>query len=581
MATSLRGLLPLSSTIIVFVSIACNVGLLIYSDLAVGGEILSNAPSARRLSGLRELSNSVACNESDHAFWDNRTADELVGVLSGCTNWCGFALLTDPSCAATCMESQHSITPTCAACFTPGGTCAASNCAFDCLGGPGPACVSCVNENCMASLLECTGFSDPNINADVYPPSPPASGKLVMHSIGADGRITYFQGVERAIQGQAYGIAVAIIACSGVWPYLSLLLFLFAWTVPLTARGRMQLLCWTNRFDRWALMDVMVVCLLVSYFNVDILNGELKLRSEARSSICTFAISGIWSIFLGTWIQRQAAKAEVVLATEEREPGSARQGLEPAGDLVHLGCCASPASTLDAHLHGPTAQAAFVPLSIASFGLMLASIIGPFCKLSLSELDPSGVEYTKVETRTIFEVAVDVLPIDKEYDHHQPAPAAFIGLVLIVAVPMVSLVCTFATACAASLVALFGLSSDKAKSALALANAVQPFATYDVFAVAVLVTTKEYELIIKSIAGAALGGDGNNLPMTAKGELDWAGWLMIPASILFWVNALLCASAGLAQGDQAHITKGDVTLSVSKLGGVESTSTASAAESVA
>ena len=46
----------------------------------------------------------------------------------------------------------------------------------------------------------------------------------------------------------------------------------------MSARGRLQWLAWTNRFDRWALMDVLVVCILVAYFNVDVFNGSVSRR---------------------------------------------------------------------------------------------------------------------------------------------------------------------------------------------------------------------------------------------------------------------------------------------------------------
>lgn len=563
---ALCALSPLRSTVIVMFSVAGNLALIGYSNVALGAQVLSNIePSA--FGGRRRLQSApgeLACNASDAARSSPWNLREWGDVLTSCASSCGVAALTPGSdCISQCLVAEHGFSIPCSNCMNAGAGCIVSSCLGACLGGATESCLGCTDDNCVGDLLTCTGLpamdgskyytgesslpefasnSSGSMNATgtMLPGGPPSvradqstDAARTLYPIVPDGEITFFYGVSRAIQGRAYAVAIAIVGCSGIWPYLSILLFFVAWVAPLTPRGRLQLLAWVCRFDRWALMDVMIVAVLIAYFNFDLFSGGLSIHTEARIGICTFAISGFWSILLGTYMLRHAAAADTLNACLQNKQACDRFAAD--GDRIHFGCCGTPASGTEAKMRAPWMKPVWLALSMMVLLLTSCSCFGLLVDLQLPAFTGEAPVYASLN---MFDIGRRIFPSSQTTD---VAPGAFIAFVVFFSTIGASLAVALLQFAAAALTNVVGLHAPSTQIILKLACRLQPYCTYDVFAIAFIITTEEYSLIVDALVASTMNGAADNQVSSAS-TVGWAGAILLPGAVLFWSNSLITAS---------------------------------------
>ena len=187
-----------------------------------------------------------------------------------------------------------------------------------------------------------------------------------------------------------------------------------------------------------------------------------------------------------------------------------------------------------------------------ALALMAASLFGPVLTRRVSEAGQPAI----TTDLSLFALLRAAVPAD---DSTHPAAGhvatALVG-VLGVGVPFT----VGALLTAASLAALFagrprrraagadGLAhtAPTARAAAVLtraANALSLYAAYDVLAVAILISAYEFELMMSAIVSVALDvpRDLVGTVVDASGEPGWAGWLMLPACLLFSASSLLAA----------------------------------------
>ena len=523
----------------VTISVLVNLALIVYSNAAIGAQVLSNVPPTVGRRRMQSSKAATGCSADDVAIMGGRSFSSWGTFVTGCAAECSVSALEAGSvCIGDCMMSTHGFSAPCAGCMNDMGACVAQKCFGYCIGGATTECLGCVDDFCMEDALACTGLNPPNgskffvgpsSSGDTTPLGPTSRSRVILYPVVPDGEVTFFYGVRRAIEGGAYAIAVAIVACSGVWPYLSILLLAVAWFVPIAPRGRLQLLAWVCRLKRWALMDVMVVSVLISYFNFDLFEGALKVRTESRLGICTFAISGLWSVVLGTQMMRHSASL-----SRSQQPD--QEATVDKVDPIHLGCFGRPWAHSDAFLRSVThLRGAWLGLSCVTFTMMLLACTGPIVHLQLPTLAGEEEMYIWLSMAGL---GRRIMP-SAETTH--PAPSAFISLIFFATAIGIPLTTAAMQLYAATLAATLGPRHRSSLAALRVASCLQPFCTIDVFAVAFAITTKEYGLVVDALVTAALDS-GAAAQVHASANVGWAGALLLPTAAVFWVSSLLTAS---------------------------------------
>jgi len=89
-------------------------------------------------------------------------ADELVREtvdIAAAAEAAGLSCLGDGACITSQLESTTGLSPACASCYGGTGSCAAGNCALQCLGDSGSSgCRNCVASNCAQEFEICSGW---------------------------------------------------------------------------------------------------------------------------------------------------------------------------------------------------------------------------------------------------------------------------------------------------------------------------------------------------------------------------------------------------------------------------------------
>ena len=539
---TLAGLEALPCNLLVALSCLSNIALLVYCDLGLSVQVMQRSTAALVVSGR--------CLAADNERLEATNLTGMVSMVAECALGCGARLFDEVepgqlACTGECLHRDRNLSHGCASCFDSTSRCLLSNCLSDCIGGASAGCVDCGDAACMPTLVNGCGIVAPlgsRHHGAVLPPTPPSSPpQLVAPSeaykpIGADGDITYVYTVRRAWEGRAYAIGVAIVLCSGVWPYLSNVLFLTAWFAPLRPRFRAQLIAWTNRCDRWALMDVMVVCVIIAMFDLQLASLGLEVVAEARVAIVTFAIASVHSIVMGALIARRSDTLGHGSVAEDAACSADELDRLGAVDAVHLGCCGTThAAGLERAVHGHKLGRLLWPVSSsAALGLMAASLATPAVELTIFE----GTRQREVAL-TLITIGTEIWPTPEVT---QPAPAACMIVTYFV-------LGVFAALASAGLGALASISSlvlppaaSVTRLLVELADRLAPFAAYDVLAAAILVSTTEYSKLVNAILASILGQSvGTELPVRAEATPGTAAWIMIAASFIFWLSALLTA----------------------------------------
>ncbi len=555
-----------SKTILISISIAVNIGLLIFSDLGLSAQAMysTRGISAFVNASVPTVASHHAATEGGGCSGEQSLQNTSLGAIATIVSVCAVPCISNLNgpCLEGCLQSNYGFSTGCTACFSTTAQCVVSRCLFDCIGGPTQGCQSCSDVNCVEEFVACgririvdsvhamlesppdvsanssgsSSSSGSNISSDEGGASaitvnlPPSEG---YRRLGSAGDITYIVAVERAWQGEAYFVGLAILLCSGIWPYLSNLLFAAAWFLPLSPRSRGQLLQWTNRFDRWALMDVMIVCVLIALFEINL--AGVHVISEARVAICTFGIAGVQSIAQGTWLARRDAQANAVTLK-----ASALKELATS-DAAHLSCCGSTcAAPLEAMLHAACMQPVWVLTSLGSLALLLAAA-------STTAMYREDLPLGGVSTRTAYSL------FDICGQLFQPTRGAGVDAAGVFIALLYATLGLFAAALAAVLLSLASLAKMFAPAAPAgkllvdAANLVTPYAAHDVLVVAILSLGAEFDLIVAALVALVTGtnlADQANSPLRVHAHVDMGAWLLLGSCVLMWPSSLIAVAVG-------------------------------------
>jgi len=519
-------------------SICINIGLLLFSDFGLGAQAMY--ATLEVYEGPSENNGMCSTSTSDSTLM-NTTIAEFSQIVYDCV----VPNIANLAAFGGCLQTNNGFTSNCTTCFDSSATCITSNCLFQCITGLSSGCIRCSDRNCISDFVDCGGIPMPTDSVHYGESEAEAAAQPTNYwdateagryrPVGPEGDISYVYALRRAWEGEAYLVGIAILVCSGIWPYLSNILFAASWYVPLTPRARSQLLAWTNRFDRWALMDVMVVCVLIALFEFHV--AGVHAICEARIAINTFAIAGIQSIVQGTWISRRDATVGRAALT-----AAAKAELATV-DAAHLGCCGSVrAAELERACHSPWMIRVWAAVSAVSLALMIAA-----CGTSVMHKEERRPGLPTAHTEyTLWDIGG--LLFSPPHTDEVQGEGVFLALMfaaICVGASLLSLVLIFL----GSFAKLFDPTSRPGALLISAANWTTPYAGYDVFAVGLLVMTAEYDKIVGAIVSSITGSDYNdqsNSPLAAHAYADSGAFLMLGSSALLWFTSFIATSVGKA-----------------------------------
>lgn len=104
---------------------------------------------------------------------------------------------------------------------------------------------------------------------------------------------------------EAYVLAIMIALLSGAWPYVKLMLLVWAWCFPMARESREQLLWWIETLGKWSFVDAFVLSLMAAAFSttVDVRVGpytlfETKVGVHPEVGIQTFVLAATASLVI-------------------------------------------------------------------------------------------------------------------------------------------------------------------------------------------------------------------------------------------------------------------------------------------
>ena len=603
--------------------LVASVGLLIYSDVGLSAQILTNAeeevlgaasavaceqpePERRQLQGTCSES---CCDADDIAKWDGYTQDYWVNTVQGgeCIKSCSTKMLVPGApCGVDCGVAEG-FTPPCAKCMGMLGYCIGVGCLSECMRvftageEASPECQDCAETKCYlpkGGFYQCTGFTTkllpppPPTSPSPYfppavplgdpvapppppsspppstpPPSPPLATRSAAlatdaepdassyRSVGVAGDISYVYSVAKAWEGGAYLTALVIVFAAGAWPYLKAILLAAAYFVPLTPRGRAQLLGWCSRFARWALVDVTAVIALIAATDFRFAADTVHVKAVGRVAICTFAAAGLLAIAVGEWMLHAHRRAESAKRATEKTLTTTKSpakgnGAEPAvsaetsigsdggasvefstasADPSHLGCCGAPLRLTDTLLAADAARAwprLPILLAPAALALTAAGLALPALRFGVSETISSDVPVATNATWSFASLGAAAVPVGV------PGEDAAVGVLLAafyytccVAIPLLVGVLL----CAAAL-----LPRDYRLRPLAAANALSPWSCIDLNLLAVAVVASEYTGLVDSLIAGMLACESGQAKVAPFGEVLEGTWILLVGVVLSW-----------------------------------------------
>ena len=477
-----------SSAILVLLLLV-NIGLIIFSHLGVGAQIMSNvivpASSRQRERQMQSVdlprrALQAACTPQEQTTYDSlggvgSDAANLTGLdtlIQNCAAGCGFVTISDPSCVTACMEGADvgaGATPfsnACASCVGDFGICLGSECLSDCAQVLNSVleqkCVDCYLSQCGPAYFGCTGFT---ASAGLSSLAPVVSGSTY-YAVGGTGDVSFVSTIELMFENGLHLMGILLLLASGVKPYAECVALTVLWFVPLPARPRGQILRWINRFSRWTFLDMLVVVVLASAVDIRAVSGSVHLVIETRAAIYTFVVMSVLLTPIGEWMSHRA----IVLSGHENK------GIDPA----NLGCCGFPLSkALDGLLQREArkGERSLSPLlclfASASLALSGAAIFVPYAvtwSIADNTVTPPSIESFPETLATLgIQVAAPV-------SGASPAGGVFLAIVYYLIVVVIPLT----TALAMLLVAVLPPKLRAYRHSLRYAQALNPFVCLDV-----------------------------------------------------------------------------------------------------
>ncbi|MBK7644916.1 MAG: paraquat-inducible protein A [Planctomycetes bacterium] len=112
--------------------------------------------------------------------------------------------------------------------------------------------------------------------------------------------------VQMLWESKLYVLAVIVVAFSVVFPFVKLLVL----TAIVTGRGSKTrargLLAFVERFGKWSMLDVFLVCLMLA-----LANDQLLVNAEPRVGVLCFTSSIVLSMFTSGWMQSHLGHARL------------------------------------------------------------------------------------------------------------------------------------------------------------------------------------------------------------------------------------------------------------------------------
>ncbi|GBG27997.1 Hypothetical Protein FCC1311_042202 [Hondaea fermentalgiana] len=340
---SLHQVYPQRVSIVTLLFLLGNVGLQIYSHVGLSAVVLSNQNpgDSDSFSGIAE--SGAAVNDTEFQIYFCETGQyNYPDVMEECVFSFSAASLR------TCLREQGvEGTDDTVDCLGVATSCVRNTCGGICACVRYPtegaecdeeACNSCVSDDCIAPLEVCWGvsvdaFEDTDCSTigteterrvlDEFEASEsraladePEDGLYVVYEV------SFISSVKDAINGEAYGIAVVILICSGIWPYTKNIIMFVAWFVPMTAATRSSILKNLTRLAKWSMVDVFAVVIIVCGVRIEktIGAGELVVLAEPRIAIVTFAIAAVWDLVQGEYMR--AKHLELLERCSDQAPGT-------------------------------------------------------------------------------------------------------------------------------------------------------------------------------------------------------------------------------------------------------------------
>ena len=432
------------------------------------------------------------------------------------------------------------------------------------------------------------------------PPSPPLATRSAAlatdaepdassyRSVGAAGDISYVYSVAKAWEGGAYLTALVIVFAAGAWPYLKAILLATAYFVPLTPRGRAQLLGWCSRFARWALVDVTAVIALLAATDFRFAADTVHVKAVGRVAICTFAAAGLLAIAVGEWMLHAHRRAESAKRATEKTLTTTKSpakgnGAEPAvgtetsigsdggasvefstasADPSHLGCCGAPLRLADTLLAADAARAwPRLPLLLAPAALVLTAygLAAPAMRFGVEETVTSDVPVRTERTWSFAQLGLSTMPVSDA----SPAVGTLLAIfyyVCCVAIPL-------ATSALLAISAVLPPPIRRRfpgvlRRVLAAATALSAWSCLDMALLAAALVSSEYTGLVNELIAAMLSCP--DPPGRAKvapfGEVLDGTWILLVGVVLGWAAQAVGAyqSAAVAEQEQEKAAKGGV-----------------------
>ena len=556
--------------------LVASVGLLIYSDVGLSAQILTNVddevldaasavaceqpePERRQLQGS---CSENCCDADDIAKWDGYTQEYWVNTFQGeCGRSCTTKMLVRGApCAVDCGVADG-FTPSCSKCMGNLGYCSAVGCLNECMEiitkGKEPydipECLECAETKCYlpkGTFYECTGFTTkllppppPTSPSPYFPPAVPLGDPVAppplatrsaalatdaepdassYRSVGVAGDISYVYSVAKAWEGGAYLTALVIVFAAGAWPYLKAIVLAAAYFVPLTPRGRAQLLGWCSRFARWALVDVTAVIALIAATDFRFAADTVHVKAEARVAITTFAVAGLLAIAVGEWMLHAHRRAEAAEGRREHDPS-------------HLGCCGVPLRLADTLLAADAARAwPRLPLLLAPAALVLTAygLAAPAMRFGVEETVTSDVPVRTERTWSFAQLGLSTMPVSDA----SPAVGTLLAIfyyVCCVAIPLAT--CALLAISAVLPPPIRRRFPGVLRRVLAAATALSAWSCLDMALLAAALVSSEYTgLVNELIAGMLSCPEGAGAKVAPFGEVLDGTWILLVGVALGW-----------------------------------------------
>ena len=580
-----------------------SVGLLIYSDVGLSAQILTNAeeevlgaasavaceqPEPERRQ-LQATCSESCCDADDIAKWDGYTQDYWVNTVQGgeCIKSCSTKMLVPGApCGVDCGVAEG-FTPPCAKCMGMLGYCIGVGCLSECMRvftageEASPECQECAETKCYlpkGGFYQCTGFTTkllpppPPMSPSPYfppavplgdpvapppppsspppstpPPSPPLATRSAALATDAEPDDASSYRSVGAAGDISYVYSVAKAWEGGA--YLTALVIVFAagaWPylkAILLAAAYFAPLTPRGRAQLLGWCSRFARWALVDVTAVIALIAATDFRFVADTVHVKAEARVAITTFAVAGLLAIAVGEWMLHAHRRAEAAEGRREQDPS----HLGCCGVPLRLADTLLATDAARAwPRLPLLLAPAALVLTAygLAAPAMRFGVEETVTSDVPVRTERTWSFAQLGLSTMPVSDA----SPAVGTLLAIfyyVCCVAIPL-------ATCALLAISAVLPPPIRKGfpgvlRRVLAAATALSAWSCLDMALLAAALVSSEYTgLVNELIAGMLSCPEGAGAKVAPFGEVLDGTWILLVGVVLGWaaqaVGAYQCAA---------------------------------------